>query len=391
MSFQAMAWAIEQRPENSSDKFVLLMLANYASSEDGACFPSLKKLATDCLLTERGVRKVLRSLEAQGFIETASQTRANGSATVNRYRLIRGGNPVRRGANSVRRGGELSSPLLNQSYEPVIEDKNNLVVSQSKSKATTSKNDLYLGALEVWRAEKRDCWTDHRVLSKRARGQVDELVKAYGSQQAALEALEQALRYAAEDSWWGDKDVSFENIGSKGRFAEFADRYQTKHRSDRSNTRASMRARAEREAGSRDATEQEWSRLDDQTKMLFVKPGQVRDYHNGQLSGRVIVTRTQGSAFWLKPEGGGREFMGQMAWLGRETLSDVAVDVDAEEVEAPKGTSRQGSNGVGRLHDEADQTNNEQRSDRGARHGRPALKRPVLEFALPGRGGARRG
>jgi len=86
MSFQAMAWAIEQRTAGSKEKFVLLMLANYASNETGECFPSLKTLAEATMLSKHTVIRALKSLEAGGFL--AIRNRRLGSASLaNSYRL----------------------------------------------------------------------------------------------------------------------------------------------------------------------------------------------------------------------------------------------------------------------------------------------------------------
>ena len=330
MSFQAMAWAIEQRTGSSAAKLVLLMLANYANAEDASCFPSIARLSEECEIGERTAQRAISALEEAGFIEKSTRNRSNGSQSSNRYHLITG-------VSQWRGGGVTVTPPHNLSLEPIKEE-HNLVVSEkaegelkkSRTRTSSSKNgspseQRYKRALETYQRLKASAWIQHRVLSKRARGQVDDLIKAYGSEEAGLKALEEALAYAAGDSWWSDKDVSFENIGSKGRFAEFADRFAAKRGKEDGHTLQGMRQRAEREAGTRDATEQEWSRLSLQTKMLFIQPGQVRDYRNGRYSGRVIVTRKQGSAFWLIPEGGGDEFAGQIAWLGREAFDVQAV------------------------------------------------------------------
>jgi hypothetical protein len=51
-----------------TDKFVMLILADYHQPEERSAWPSLSTLAKDCLMTERGVQQILSRLEANGFI-----------------------------------------------------------------------------------------------------------------------------------------------------------------------------------------------------------------------------------------------------------------------------------------------------------------------------------
>lgn len=68
MSFQAMAWAVKQSPAGSKEKFVLLMLANYASNENGDCHPSLTEICDATMLSRDSVIRALKSLEDVGLI-----------------------------------------------------------------------------------------------------------------------------------------------------------------------------------------------------------------------------------------------------------------------------------------------------------------------------------
>jgi hypothetical protein len=62
MSFQAMADVIKLRlPTN--EKFILLMLANYAD-QDGKCWPSVERLAADTGLSESSVHRALNTLRS---------------------------------------------------------------------------------------------------------------------------------------------------------------------------------------------------------------------------------------------------------------------------------------------------------------------------------------
>lgn len=63
-----MAWAVKQTPAGSKEKFVLLMLANYASNENGDCHPSLNEICDATMLSRDSVIRALKSLEEDGLI-----------------------------------------------------------------------------------------------------------------------------------------------------------------------------------------------------------------------------------------------------------------------------------------------------------------------------------
>lgn len=88
MSFQAMAWAVKQRMQ-TNPKFVLLMLANYASSEKGDCFPSVETLMADTGLARSTVQRCLKELTENGYI-SAHERWENGRQLSNSYRLVLG-------------------------------------------------------------------------------------------------------------------------------------------------------------------------------------------------------------------------------------------------------------------------------------------------------------
>lgn len=85
MSFQAMTWAIGlQLP--TRDKFVLLMLANYASNDDGECWPSLNRLCSDTSMTRNTVIDAIKTLEDAGALQVVRRTQS-GVNLPNIYRL----------------------------------------------------------------------------------------------------------------------------------------------------------------------------------------------------------------------------------------------------------------------------------------------------------------
>lgn len=61
-----LAW---QAPLTATQKLVLLAMADW-SNDEGICWPSIAKLASKTSLSERGLRKVIRSLEELGLVDT---------------------------------------------------------------------------------------------------------------------------------------------------------------------------------------------------------------------------------------------------------------------------------------------------------------------------------
>lgn len=86
MSFQAMAKAVAIKTESATDKLVLLMIANYAD-ENNQAFPSYKRLASDCCMTDRAVKAVIGRLKKQGFLSWVKRQNYQGGLTSNLYTL----------------------------------------------------------------------------------------------------------------------------------------------------------------------------------------------------------------------------------------------------------------------------------------------------------------
>ena len=90
MSFQAMAWAAQQKCPNSISTLVLLMLANYADDRHQP-FPSYKKLAQLCACNERTVMRAINQLKELGFITVTKRYGEDGKQTSNSFTLdVRG-------------------------------------------------------------------------------------------------------------------------------------------------------------------------------------------------------------------------------------------------------------------------------------------------------------
>lgn len=85
MSFEAFAWAARQRV-TSTQKLVLLMLAERHNKDTGQCRPSHDTLADDCGLSRRSVIDQIQKLAQAGYITILA--RANGNVKLaNQYLL----------------------------------------------------------------------------------------------------------------------------------------------------------------------------------------------------------------------------------------------------------------------------------------------------------------
>jgi hypothetical protein len=86
MSFQALAWAVEQKCSSSGQKLVLLMLANYCNSHSGQCNPSHQRLAEECCMGISTLKNHLSALSDMGLIRI-DRVKQNGVNLPNQYWL----------------------------------------------------------------------------------------------------------------------------------------------------------------------------------------------------------------------------------------------------------------------------------------------------------------
>lgn len=78
MSFQALAWAWEQRTGSAGRKAVLGALAQFAD-EHGVCYPSQETIARHTEQSVRTVREHMAALETAGFITRVGRKKADGT------------------------------------------------------------------------------------------------------------------------------------------------------------------------------------------------------------------------------------------------------------------------------------------------------------------------
>lgn len=87
LSHDATAWAKSQKTGSSPAKFILMTLADFAST-DYSCYPSVKKLADITELSESTVRSATKLLAEQGLIRVFYRYRDNHTRRSSRYQLL---------------------------------------------------------------------------------------------------------------------------------------------------------------------------------------------------------------------------------------------------------------------------------------------------------------
>ena len=84
-----MNWAWRQKLK-PVPKLVLMALAD-AADDSGVCWPSVATVAAKCNVSTRTVRRVMKTLSAQGLLVSEQRHRKDGSRSSNRYRLLLAG------------------------------------------------------------------------------------------------------------------------------------------------------------------------------------------------------------------------------------------------------------------------------------------------------------
>lgn len=87
MSFQATAWAWDQKTGSASAKVVLLALAAKTDADHCAC-PTVDLLADETEQSRQTVRAALKRLEAEGLLEKISRMDDERGQLPNLYRLL---------------------------------------------------------------------------------------------------------------------------------------------------------------------------------------------------------------------------------------------------------------------------------------------------------------
>lgn len=113
------------------------MLANYASNDDGDCFPAIDTLMNETGLARSTVKKCLGNLETKGFI-TSHERWSNGRQLSNSYRMAMGwweGSPHDHRGSPHDRGGSPHGPTGGRHTAPNLsEEPINKPIPQKKDK-----------------------------------------------------------------------------------------------------------------------------------------------------------------------------------------------------------------------------------------------------------------
>lgn len=97
MSHKATHWAWSVRDVSSSEKLVLLALADRHNADTGDCFPSLDRIAEDTCTSRDTARRATQSLEQKGLVSRILVTDLQGRTLGYRYTLHMGDSTVLRG------------------------------------------------------------------------------------------------------------------------------------------------------------------------------------------------------------------------------------------------------------------------------------------------------
>lgn len=88
MSIGAFRWAKAQEALRSSEKFVLVMIADHYNDEVHRSWPSIERLAAETGLNRTTVMRCIKTLESRAFLDVEPWARAyDGGRLNNRYCL----------------------------------------------------------------------------------------------------------------------------------------------------------------------------------------------------------------------------------------------------------------------------------------------------------------
>lgn len=162
MSIKILSLAWECDIEDRSDLLVFLALADFANDE-GECWPSMRRVAEKARVTERGAQKIVRRLEAGGWLTIEA---GGGRGGCNFYRL----NPEPQTPNTVhpntvhRTGEQKPRTRVQKTPNGGSPEPSGTVKEPSDKDARDARGHL----LSVMRAETADAFIDHRK-AKRAK------------------------------------------------------------------------------------------------------------------------------------------------------------------------------------------------------------------------------
>lgn len=87
MSHKATSWAWSQKSISYMSKLVLLALADRFNADTGDCFPSIRRLETDCCMSRSSILRSVDELEKAGLITAVERRDKIGRNKSNQYQL----------------------------------------------------------------------------------------------------------------------------------------------------------------------------------------------------------------------------------------------------------------------------------------------------------------
>lgn len=212
MSFELMAWAMRQEVGSSSDKFVLLALADRANGDTGECFPSVALIAIDTEMSEATVRRCLKSLADKGIVKRARRRREDGSLGVYDYEFPLAQDlrtpPLTMSARATDQD-ERAEPRRGEDLEPI-----------EASPLAGAANRIYAH----WRAERGKHRSSYDVMSPARRKKIEQRLREFSEAD-----LLRAISAVALDPWperkrHDDLTVILRSREQVDRFLEMAER-----------------------------------------------------------------------------------------------------------------------------------------------------------------------
>lgn len=88
MSIQAVAWALNQPVQDPAAKLVLISLCNAYNGDTATCRPSHARIAQEATVSIATVKRKLKYLCEEGWIEGTRSTDSTGRTTANSYRIF---------------------------------------------------------------------------------------------------------------------------------------------------------------------------------------------------------------------------------------------------------------------------------------------------------------
>lgn len=120
MSIKIMSDVWANGPEQQGELLVLLVLSDYAN-DDGECWPAVESIAQKARITARSVRRILRNLEENGYIQTSAN---RGRNHTNLYLIC------------------LEALKTGQYVPPDISDQNRTLTTKNRTSATVKPDSV---------------------------------------------------------------------------------------------------------------------------------------------------------------------------------------------------------------------------------------------------------